>query len=311
MEVSSVSYLEEAHTFKNGIHVILGDDEFLKEMVANKALQTLGNSENQEKMEIGNVLELIGMWEEGSLMGPKTMFVTLSEKVSNLNHLDKLKWDISNDDRLILKPREGWNDRVKKSLAGALFVECSSLKGKEKKIFLRSRALAKKVALIEETEDLLLERCSNALEIEITLGTLSLLGVNASISRKEIIEITNSPEEYKDLARSILRRNYSRLVKDLMDGEPLLNLTILFNTLLKLFIWLNTDHKNKESHEETLESLKIRRNAVKDWEMATKLYSSQVIRQAAKEINDLYQGFITGRSESWREKLKLALRKLG
>lgn len=295
---------------KHQILVLLGDDVLLHSLVINSFLKAWEyDTFSVEKLEIDDGANLLGEWEEGSLMGPRVLQASFGKKLKKPDTLLKLSSE-NTEDLLIINAGNSIPQKVLERLASLfLEVDCKELTNiKERVKLIKIQAASRKLPLTEEEVKNLSERSKTSVEIEVNLQTLSLLyKAQGRINQKDISSVAGEVNVYRDMTKIILRASGQKLSEELTTGDPLPTLTAALNILSKLYCFLL--EKDEEKRKTLAETLGFHKRLIKDLETVRKKHSYLSIRNLHDFLTEIYTDVRSGRDALWKERIYSYVRK--
>lgn len=301
-------FLAEPDEVKANHSVILlsGEDELLREVVLTSFGKATGlYPDSVERHTVNTGTHIVGFWEEGSLFGSRFLVMDVEGKFTKQDFLERsLKYTKESTDKMVILSdiKSPWTAASYNDVKDQLLeVECKVPKTKKEKAkLIRVRARAFSLSIPEEVEKVLSERVESSVEVETVLRTLSLVTGDHPVKLKDAQQVTKEPLEFRDITRSLLLCNTIRIAKEINEGDPLPTLTMIHNTLIRLYCWLG-DWKDQE--DEAIEKLEIPKRFLKDWRASKQKVAQKTVRLLMNSVNDAYQEARSGRGELWKEKL--------
>jgi hypothetical protein len=323
-----LEFLERSAASKTGSHVVFisGDDNILKDIIVDECGRLTGLRDVKEQYTVSDVKSVIGLWGEGSLMGPRFLDVRVGSKVKNGHLWKTFITGIRPSENYMFIRLEGDSSGISEILLRGLtsVVECRFPKTTREKARLITSRLKMRGCIVEKEEAKeLATRIKTSAEMESSVLTLALLYRSSKkITERDITYVAGEPERFKSSSRALLRGNVVLLAHEINEVEPILLLSIWHSTLKKLYCWMNQQEgkdEKKDSHEEEDDAveeenrpgvLNISRYLLKDYRAAKQKYSQLLLRQVMEDINRIYQDVRMGRTEDWRERARMVLTKL-
>lgn len=297
------------------ISVLMGEDDHLKVLVSQKlvAESEIGDAEKYEVTGIGDIVRTLG---EGSLFGRRLAVfdLTTKKKWGRLDALAAVFRECAlNDDQIIIRTTEAPSFKDLGLDRDLTVIECDIIKHKKtREKLIKLRADHYDVQLSEEAMTALLERTEATGEVENTLLSLKYAyGLHHKMKASDVERATRKPEERENLAKAILIGNSPRIAKQIKEGEPPLTLTIMHNTLLKLYTFLEMSSVKEAKEDDIVEYLQIHKRSLKDWRAAKTKYAPRAVRELMEAVTEAFQRVTRGDTESWRELLQFKFKNLG
>jgi len=288
--------------------VVVGADETLKDLVIKHYRALVGNPD-VEQIATKNLSTVLYQFSEPSLFGARLLVTDLQAPTwgSPERTFSALRDASENGDHVVIKAEKA----PTKSLSPfATQVDCDLGSKKSREAVLKYLLEKKRINYEAEAVKLASERLANTAEINNYAQILSyVIREGHVLTVKDVERGTQDPPERRDLGRAVLTVNMTRIRKEVLEGEPMLILTILHGTLTKLYVYLTLSKDHEEA--EIVEKMGMTRNQLKDYKEANNKYAAVVVRYLIELVNDEYHKIKRGRGEGWREAILSAfLRKL-
>lgn len=286
-----------------------GEEVMLKVMVKDRILEKVGIPKNEIERYTAKTAEQAAIFVgEGSLFGRRLVMIELEGKWGRTQALREALREAKENEDVIVISATSMPDKSQSLNPLLTEIECKKLIQKKQRYkLITCRLPYMGLTADEEVITKLAERTDGAAEIHIALQILKYTARDGVINLKEVEKTTEEPAQRRDITRAVLTQNTTRLAKEINEGEPLLILTILHGTLLKLYVWLEA---NPEDEEKTMEALELTKRRLKDWKAARTKYSAIAVRRLLEKVSDAYQIVTTGRTGNWRHVLQMAFRDL-
>jgi hypothetical protein len=308
--------------------LLTGSDSTLKNLTAQTYSQIINCSQATEPLKLSDLQDMLALWGEGSFFGPRFFAVTLAAKTKNLGCWKQLAGRVKHSDHFMLIDFESDNPNLvdlNHSPSFITVVECKFPRTtKEKARLVDFRARQRGYVLDPDIAKEIATRIKTANEMESVTLTLGLIfKIRKRIVMRDIDYLLNMDRPASINSHALLTGNLRELYRDIDSLEPMFIVTGWFNVLRCFYSWLcQEDRKspgiasavdiaedNEDGDDENSE-VKLNKYQLKDYRLAQQRYSLPRTREILESFNSIYQDLRVGRSEGWRERLKMAAQKL-
>jgi DNA polymerase III delta subunit len=307
--MKAVDFLSSGSKTVPPVSIVFGDDGFLQMLVVGELITRVA-LEEVEKFSVDKADQAVDTIVEGSLFGQRVLVITVKKWGTLKKLVPALVVARENGDFVIFKAEALPGSKIK-LVDPTLEIDCQKIRNKKtKERYARGRFESHSLKVTDDLVKMLVERTEDSAEVEAALKKIYYaVSVGRSVTVQDIEDATEDPIQRRDIVRAVLRISTARIVRELRDVEPILIITILYNTYLKLYCFLEMTRDEVEE-EKIIETLDIPKRMLKEWKHAVEKYSAQAVRDLLNTLSEAFAQ-ITGNSrEDWRGNIQLKLRAL-